>query len=38
MAQVFLAVAFGASGFENRVAVKLLLPELEHLSELTCAP
>src|SRR5262245_58275405 len=34
MAQVFLAVAFGASGFEKRVAVKLLLPELEHSAEL----
>jgi serine/threonine-protein kinase len=28
MAQVFLAVGYGASGFEKRVAVKTLLPEL----------
>jgi eukaryotic-like serine/threonine-protein kinase len=28
MAEVFLAVAYGASGFEKRVAVKTLLPEL----------
>jgi serine/threonine-protein kinase len=37
MAQVFLAVAFGASGFEKRVAIKLLLPELEHSPELVRA-
>jgi eukaryotic-like serine/threonine-protein kinase len=37
MAQVFQAVAFGASGFEKRVAVKLLLPELEHSAELVRA-
>jgi serine/threonine-protein kinase len=37
MAQVFLAVAFGASGFEKRVAIKQLLPELEHSSELVRA-
>jgi serine/threonine-protein kinase len=37
MAQVFLAVAYGASGFEKRVAVKLLLPELEHSAELVRA-
>jgi serine/threonine-protein kinase len=37
MAQVFLAVAFGASGFEKRVALKLLLPELEHSAELVHA-
>jgi serine/threonine-protein kinase len=28
MAQVFLAVAYGASGFEKRIALKTLLPEL----------
>jgi serine/threonine-protein kinase len=28
MAEVFLAVAYGASGFEKRVAIKTLLPEL----------
>jgi serine/threonine protein kinase len=37
MAQVFLAVAYGASGFEKRVAIKLLLPELEHSAELVRA-
>jgi serine/threonine-protein kinase len=37
MAQIFLAVAFGASGFEKKVAVKLLLPELEHSAELSRA-
>ncbi len=37
MAQVFLGVAFGASGFEKQVAVKLLLPELEHSAELVRA-
>jgi eukaryotic-like serine/threonine-protein kinase len=29
MAEVFLAVAHGASGFEKRVALKMLLPELQ---------
>lgn len=29
MAEVFLAVAHGASGFEKRVAIKVLLPELQ---------
>ncbi len=29
MAQVFLAVAHGASGFEKKVAIKTLLPELQ---------
>jgi eukaryotic-like serine/threonine-protein kinase len=29
MAEVFLAVAHGASGFERRVAIKVLLPELQ---------
>jgi serine/threonine-protein kinase len=28
MAEVFLAVAYGASGFEKRVAIKTLLPQL----------
>jgi serine/threonine protein kinase len=28
MAEVFLALAFGASGFEKRIAIKRLLPEL----------
>jgi serine/threonine protein kinase len=37
MAQVFLAVAFGASGFEKRVAIKMLLPELEHSADLVRA-
>jgi serine/threonine protein kinase len=37
MAQVFLAVAYGASGFEKSVAVKMLLPELEHSAELVRA-
>jgi eukaryotic-like serine/threonine-protein kinase len=29
MAQVFLALAYGASGFEKRIALKTLLPELQ---------
>lgn len=29
MAEVFLAIAHGASGFERRVAIKVLLPELQ---------
>jgi serine/threonine-protein kinase len=29
MAEVFLALAFGASGFEKRVAIKVLLPEFQ---------
>src|SRR5262245_27969962 len=29
MAEVFLATVFGASGFEKRVAIKILLPELQ---------
>lgn len=33
MAEVFLATAFGASGFEKRVAVKTLLPELSGEAE-----
>ena len=37
MAQVYLASTFGASGFEKRVAIKLLLPELEHSPELVRA-
>jgi serine/threonine protein kinase len=37
MAQVFLAVAYGASGFEKRVAIKMLLPELEQSAELVRA-
>src|SRR5262249_21211415 len=28
MAEVFLAVAYGASGFEKRIAIKTVLPEL----------
>src|SRR5688572_20018183 len=28
MAEVFLAIAYGASGFEKKVAIKALLPEL----------
>lgn len=35
MAQVHLAVAFGASGFEKRVAIKTLLPEHRGDGELT---
>ena len=34
MAEVFLAVAYGASGFEKRVAIKTLRPELEGSGEL----
>jgi serine/threonine-protein kinase len=34
MAEVFLAVAYGASGFEKRVALKTLLPELVGNGEL----
>jgi serine/threonine-protein kinase len=37
MAQVFLAMGYGASGFEKRVAIKMLLPELEQSAELTRA-
>ena len=33
MAEVFLAEAFGASGFEKKVAVKTLLPELRSSGE-----
>src|SRR5687768_8009808 len=29
IAEVFLAVAYGASGFEKKIAVKTLLPELQ---------
>src|SRR5262245_31299135 len=28
MAEVYLALAFGASGFEKKIALKVLLPEL----------
>jgi eukaryotic-like serine/threonine-protein kinase len=34
MAQVFLALAYGASGVEKRVALKTLLPELQGSGEL----
>jgi eukaryotic-like serine/threonine-protein kinase len=34
MAEVFLAVAYGASGFEKKVALKTLLPELQGSPEL----
>jgi eukaryotic-like serine/threonine-protein kinase len=34
MAEVFLAVAYGASGFEKRVAIKTLLPELRDNAQL----
>ena len=34
MAEVFLATAFGASGFEKKVALKTLLPELQGNGEL----
>ncbi|HZS37205.1 MAG TPA: serine/threonine-protein kinase [Polyangia bacterium] len=34
MAEVFLATAFGASGFEKKVAIKTLLPELQGNGEL----
>jgi serine/threonine-protein kinase len=34
MAEVYLGVAFGASGFEKRVAIKTLLPELRGNGEL----
>lgn len=33
MAEVFLATAFGASGFEKKVALKTLLPELQGNAE-----
>jgi serine/threonine-protein kinase len=34
MAEVFLAVSYGASGFEKKVAIKTLLPELQGRGEL----
>jgi serine/threonine-protein kinase len=34
MAEVFLATAFGASGFEKQIALKTLLPELQGNGEL----
>jgi serine/threonine protein kinase len=34
MAEVFLALAFGASGFEKKIAIKCLLPELRSEPEL----
>jgi serine/threonine-protein kinase len=34
MAEVFLALAFGASGFEKKIAIKRLLPELRGEPEL----
>jgi serine/threonine protein kinase len=34
MAQIYLALAYGASGFEKRIALKTLLPELQGSGEL----